>query len=123
MSIKRFSTPINFITFQLCWFASVIGAANDLVWVGPILVLIAVPFQIILLTEHHRRETLFVFICGISGFFLETAMIIGNVYFPLDQTWGQLCPPWMAALWFNFAMLVSISLTWLRKRYGLAFIL
>ena len=35
----------------------------------------------------------------------------------------QICPPWMAALWFNFAMLVSISLSWLKGRYLLAAIL
>jgi hypothetical protein len=59
-------------------------------------------------------------ICGILGFFLETIMIAGNVYSPFDNSWGMFCPPWMAALWFNFAMLFSISLAWLKGRYVLA---
>jgi hypothetical protein len=123
MIINKFSTPINFIIFQFCWFGCVFGAANNLAWLGPILVLTTAPLQVLLLTEDHKGETLFVFICGISGFLLETAMIYGNVYKPLDITWGLVCPPWMAALWFNFALLVSISLGWLKKRYGLALIL
>jgi hypothetical protein len=123
MEIKKYSTPANFIIFQVCWFACVIGAANNLGWLGPLLVLITVPLQIHLLTENHRAEIFFVIICSISGFFLETLMIIANVYTPVDQGWGQVCPPWMAALWFNFALLVSISLAWLKDKYTAATIL
>ena len=47
-------------------------------------------------------------------------MISGSVYIPVDQGWKWICPPWMAALWFNFAMLVSISLSWLKGKYLLA---
>ncbi len=123
MGTKRYSTPINFIVFQVCWFACILGGANNLGWLGPLLVIITVPLQIYFLTEKYRAEILFVIICGLSGFFLETFMILSNVYTPLDQRWGQLSPPWMTALWFNFALLVSISLAWLKKRYGLAVIL
>jgi hypothetical protein len=123
MEIKKYSTPVNFIIFQACWFACVIGAAKNLWWLGPLLVLITVPLQIYLLTENHRAEILFVIICGISGSLLETLMIVANVYTPVDQGWGQICPPWMAALWFNFALLVSISLAWLKDKYAVAAIL
>jgi hypothetical protein len=123
MGIKKFAVPINFIIFQACWFACVMGAAKNLGWLGPLLVLITVPLQIHLLTENHRAEILFAIICGISGSLLETLMIVANVYSPVDQVWGQVCPPWMAALWFNFAMLVSISLAWLKGKYAAAAIL
>jgi hypothetical protein len=123
MPIKKFSTPINFIIFQVCWFVCVMGAASNLGWLGPLLVIITVPLQIYFLTEKYRVEIIFVIICGISGFFLETIMIAGNIYFPVSEVWGLICPPWMAALWFNFAMLVSISLSWLKGKYLLALIL
>jgi len=123
MGIKKYSTPVNFIIFQVCWFACVIGAAKNLGWLGPLLVFITVPLQIHLLTENHRAEILFVIICGISGSLLETLMIVANVYTPVGQGWGQVCPPWMAALWFNFALLVSISLAWLKGKYTAAAIL
>ena len=123
MKKEKFAVPINFIVFQVCWFASVMGAANNLWWLGPLLVLITVPLQIYLLTKGYWAQVLFVIICGISGFLLETLLIIGSVYTPVSLEWGYICPPWMAALWFNFAMLVSISLTWLKGRYGFAFIL
>ena len=123
MGIRRYSTPVNFITFQVCWFACVMGAAKNIWWLGPLLVLVTVPLQIHLLTENHRAEILFVIICSISGSLLETLMIVANVYTPVDPGWGQLCPPWMAALWFNFALLVSISLSWLKGKYAAAIIL
>jgi len=123
MGIKKYSTPVNFIIFQVCWFACVIGAAKNLGWLGPLLVFITVPLQIHLLTENHRAEIFFAIICGISGSLLETLMIVASVYTPVDQVWGQVCPPWMAALWFNFALLVSISLAWLKGKYTAAAIL
>ena len=114
---------MNFIIFQACWFACVIGAAKNLGWLGPILVFITVPLQIHLLTENHKTEILFTVICGISGSLLVTLMIVANVYTPVDRGCGQICPPWMTALWFNFALLVSISLAWLKGKYVTAFIL
>jgi hypothetical protein len=123
MGIRKYSTPVNFIIFQVCWFTCVLGAANNLGWLGPLLVLLTVPLQILLLTENYKAESFFVLICGISGSLLETLMILANVYTPVDQGWGQVCPPWMSALWFNFALLVSISLSWLKGKYKAAAIL
>ncbi|KPK36631.1 MAG: hypothetical protein AMK70_01550 [Nitrospira bacterium SG8_35_1] len=123
MGITKFAVPGNFIIFQTCWFACVMGAAKNLGWLGPLLVLITVPLQINLLTENHRAEFIFVVICGFSGFILETLMILGSVYAPVSQEWGFICPPWMAALWFNFALLVSISLAWLKGKYAAAALL
>lgn len=123
MGIKKFAVPINFIIFEACWFACVLGAAKNLGWLGPLLVLITVPLQIILLTENHRAEFIFVVTCGVTGFILETLMILGSVYAPVSREWGFICPPWMAALWFNFALLVSISLAWLKGRYAAAAVL
>ena len=122
MEVKRFSTPINFVLFQACWFACVWGAANSYSWLGPALVVLTVPLQVFLLTDRSNEEILFIIICGLSGFLLETILILGGVYTPIGQKL-QICPPWMAALWFNFAMLVSISLAWLKGKYLLAAVL
>ena len=48
MRTARYATPVNFISFQVCWFASVLGAANNISWLGPLLVGITVPLQIYL---------------------------------------------------------------------------
>ncbi|MDX1777216.1 MAG: DUF2878 domain-containing protein [Desulfobulbales bacterium] len=123
MVLRKYSTPINFILFQVCWFACVVGAAYELGWLGPLLVTAAVPLQILLLTEHRKSEALFVVICGLAGFVLESLLIAGNIYAPVNPVWGRFSPPWMTALWFNFAMLTSISLAWLKGKYLLAAVL
>jgi len=123
MRIKKNSTLINFILFQIGWFACILGAANNYEWLGPILVAIILPLQVYLLTENYKEEAFFVIICGVTGFLLETILIVGNVYTPAGQLEAWFCPPWMAALWFNFAMLFSISLSWLKEKYLLAAIL
>ncbi len=120
ISIKQYATPINFVLFQVGWFACVWGAGVNFNYLGPGVVAILVPLQIYFLTSRFTGEMIFAAICGVSGFFLETIMIISNVYLPVNQPDVLFCPPWMAALWFNFSMLVSISLAWLKEKYFLA---
>lgn len=121
MDLRRFSTPINFITFQLCWFGCVLGAANDMGWLGPVLVLITVPLQVHYLAVNRRVEYIFVLLGGTGGFVLETLMIRGGVYVPIGG--GSIAPLWMTALWLNFGPLVSLSLSWLKGKYWLAAVL
>ena len=118
----KYAVPINFLLFQLCWFGCVLGAARGLIWLGPILVLIFVPLQIFLLTERHKAELMFVLICGSLGFVLESLLITARVYVPAGEE-TLICPPWMTALWCNFGPLVSISLSWLKGKISLAFVL
>ena len=80
MELRRFSTLINLVTFELCWFGCVLGATKDLALLGPLLVLITVPLQVHFLTVNHKAEYLFVLLCGAGGFVLETMMILGGVY-------------------------------------------
>lgn len=123
MGLKRFATPINFVLFQAAWFGCVLGAANNYQWLGPVLVFVLVPLQIYFLTEHPGIESLFVLMCGLLGFSLETILIMAGVYIPAGSGNVPICPPWMAALWINFGLLVSISLSWLKGKYLLAAIL
>jgi hypothetical protein len=119
LPVQKYSTPVNFLTFEICWFGCVMGAASNLGWLGALLVLVAVPLQVYFLTDRRREEALFVLLCGLCGFVLETLMIIGKVYIP---AWWDLpiSPLWMLALWINFGPLVAISLSWLKGKYLLA---
>lgn len=121
MDLRGFSTPINFITFELCWFGCVLGAAKEFGWLGPLLVAITVPLQVSFLTLNHKQEYIFVLLCGAGGFVLETVMIMGGVYIPVGGE--RISPLWMTALWFNFGPLVSLSLSWFKGKYLLTAIL
>lgn len=123
MHIRKYSVPINFILFELCWFGSVLGAAHHIGWLGPLLVSVLIPAQIYWLTEKYKAELFFVLLCGFIGFILETVLINLGVYTPLGSEGVQICPPWMVALWVNFGMLVSLSLSWLKGKYFLAALL
>ena len=118
MDLRRFSTPINFVTFEFCWFGCVLGAANGMSWLGPLLVMTTVPLQVHYLTVNRKAEYMFVLFSGFGGFSLETFMILGGVYIPIGD--GKISPLWMTALWFNFGPLVSLSLSFLKGKYWLA---
>ena len=123
MDRGKLSTPVNFVLFQICWFGSVLGAANRIGWVGPFLVLMAIPPQIFWFTKEYKAEASFIVLCGLLGFCLETILIGFGVYVPVGKGNLPVCPPWMVGLWVNFGMLVSLSLSWLKGKYLLAFIL
>lgn len=59
---------------------------------------------------------------GILGFLFDTTLVATGVFMPvaylLPKTFS---PPWMVALWLNFAATLNVSLAWLREeRYQLA---
>ena len=114
----------NIIAFQIGWFACVLGGANHLAWLGALIALT-------LLTRHiaTAEDALFEFRL------IVIAMVIGLVFDSIPQSLGwiqfapvdfwpdALPPPWMVMLWGMFASTMNISLSWLKSKLWLAFIL
>jgi hypothetical protein len=114
---------INFIAFQAGWFASVLGAARDLPWVGP------VAFIVVLLlhlrqAEQPELEAALVFACGVIGTWFESFLVAtGWVGYPSGQFSPYLAPYWIITMWMLFATTLNRSLGWLRGRHVLAAVL
>lgn len=114
---------VNFIAFQVGWFASVMGAANQMPWLGP-LVLAGV------LTIHLRQarrpelELGLVIACGIIGTWFDSVLVSsGWVIYPAGQFSALMAPYWIIAMWMLFATTLNRSMGWLRGRAALASIL
>lgn len=110
----------NFIIFQAGWFATVLGAANGMPWLGPIVVLAAAVI-------HLRTSRL----PQIEARLLASAMVLGLVVDSLLLATGWiaypnggwlpgLAPYWIVGLWILFATTLNVSMRWMHGRYLLA---
>lgn len=120
--IPRISRPaalwaLNLLAFQAGWFATVLGAAHGLPWLGPIAVLAAVVLHLMLTTQR-LSELKLLAVALILGLIFEQALLdAGLVSYPGDPDG---VPLWMLALWPLFATTLNVSLAWFKPRLGLA---
>jgi hypothetical protein len=110
---------INFILFQVAWFAAVLGAAYGAPWLG----VVAVPavFGVHLaLAEDRRAELVLALASAVLGFAADSLLIAAGVFSPIPHLFpSPLSAPWMVMLWVNLAMTLNASMAWVRGRYAL----
>ena len=115
---------LNFIAFQVGWFACVLGAANGIAWFGALAVLAAA----ILHLKRARRpgaELRLLLAAMILGLVLDSALLAtGWVAYPGSFAGSEWLPPlapyWLVAMWVLFATTLNVSMGWLHGRPLLA---
>ena len=111
---------INIAAFKLGWLSSVVGGAQQLPWLGPLVVLIAIAIH---LARAHRpaSELLLIISCGLIGAFFDSALVAaGWVTFPSGMVSDALAPYWIVTMWMLFATTINMSMRWMRGRNWLA---
>ena len=111
---------VNFVLFQLGWFACVLGAANDHPWLGPAAVVAILVIHFLVVSRHRRAEGKLVAVAALFGFALDSAFEATDVLRYEGSVVEWLCPPWIVALWLLFATTFDHSLRWLAGRPWLA---
>ena len=113
----------DFVLFQACWFACVLGGAGDL---ALMLVLATAGFlavHLVFLTARGRRaeELCAVLLLGGVGVALESIGVrFGSLCFHREAAAWFGLPTFMVALWFSFPPLLDTCLRWMRGRTAIA---
>jgi len=104
------SLLLNVGLFQAGWFASVLGAARGLPWLGPVVV--AVVLGVHLARSPDRgSEALLLAVALSVGLLAENAMTVAGLYSAAPWPFpGPVAPLWLPAMWVNFATTVNVSL-------------
>ena len=111
----------NAVLFQLCWFASVLCAANGLPWVGPVTVCAWLVWHLQRVSAQRAHETKLVVGAALFGWTADSILIsMGLVVFPAHAQLGLLSPIWMVGLWAGLSATLSHSLAWLRGHWLIA---
>jgi hypothetical protein len=110
----------NFIGFQAGWFASILGAAAGLPWLGPACVLVLAIGNMLVRRRWAADATLYL-TAGVIGYAADSALVLsGLMSFPEKAALGQPSTIWMSLMWMNFAATLHASLGWLKGRYVLS---
>ena len=114
---------VNFIAFQLGWFACVFSAAIDRPWLG-LPVVLSVLLLHLLAAARPRREAALLGLSLCCGLLLDSLLVGGGwVSYRTGQWLPWLAPYWILAMWPLFATTLNISMRWLHGRQILAALL
>jgi hypothetical protein len=111
---------INFILFQLAWFACVLGAANNLPWLG-VVVTAAVVWWHLAHAKPWRAEMRLMLCVLIIGASFDQLLLSFALVDYVHHGWSAtLVPVWILALWLGFGTALNVSLRWMRGRHFVA---
>lgn len=107
---------INFVAFQLVWFAAVGGAAHSLWWAGPAAFLVFAAYHLRRGVRARGDLRLMVLALGL-GFVTDTLMAAtGMSSYASAVPPAPLAPLWILSLWAGFAFTLNHSMHWLTAR-------
>lgn len=111
---------VNALLFQAGWFATVLGAARGLPWLGVIAATAIVAWHLAR-APRPRAELALLALAIAAGAAFETLLVqSGWLRFEAGIVVAGTAPVWMVALWANFATTLNVSLRLLRARLPLA---
>jgi len=114
---------INFIAFQVGWFSSVVGAAREMPWLGPAVVLVVALIHL-RQARRPRLEVGLIVACGILGLLFDSLLVVlGWVAYPSGQLVADAAPYWIVTMWMLLATTLNRSMAWLKGRLALATVL
>lgn len=105
---------LNFLAYQLAWFACVLGAAHDLAWAGAAFALAITAAHLAL--RRDASELRLVACAAAIGFLVDSALVRAHCVEFASAGWDGWAPFWMVSLWMAFATTLKHSLHWLTSR-------
>jgi len=111
---------LNFIAFQIGWFSSVYGGAQQMPWLGPVAVSAAL---LIHFRAAHRpqKELILILSCAVIGAGFDSALVaLGWVQYSAGVFSQSAAPYWIITMWMLFATTLNVSMRWLRGKERLA---
>ena len=111
---------VNFIGFQVGWFACVLGAANDKELLGMIVALGVITYHVVTQGDS-RKELKLVLAATAIGLLWETWVLnLDILRYPSHSELLFWPPSWLIMMWALFATTINLSMGWLKGRWVLA---
>ena len=111
---------INVAAFKLGWLSSVFGGAQQLPWLGPVVVLGAIAFHLAR-AKRPGSELMLILSCGLIGAVFDSVLVAaGWVTFPSGMFSDVMAPYWIVTMWMLFGTTINMSMRFMRGRPMLA---
>jgi len=129
------SVVINFILYEIGWFACVIGAAKHMPWLG-VAVIFAIVIWHLIQADQPKRELALLLIVMVIGGTFDQLLLNHHLISYESHGWlnspqmnhpemnhpqmDHIVPVWILALWAEFVTILNVSLRWMRDRWLIA---
>ena len=104
---------LNFVAYQLAWFACVLGAAHHLASAGAAFAIAVTAVHLAL--RRDASELRLVACAAAIGFLVDSALVRTHFVEFASTNLDGWAPYWMVSLWMAFATTLNHSLRWLMK--------
>ena len=111
------SRRLNYLLYQVGWFACVFGAVTDHPWLGAAAGAILAGLHV---TWAQRRgdELVLVLSAVLAGFLVDGLQIhLGRLEFPAQPAGSPVPPLWLLVMWAQFGSTLRFSLRWLSDHW------
>jgi len=113
---------LNFVSFQIAWFACILGAATQQEVIAIFLGLVCVIFNL-WLSPQPRIDLSLVFKGVLLGIVVDSLLIqLGFISFT-TQFWSSVSPIWMWIIWAAMMTTLNASMRWLKPYLALSALL
>ena len=110
----------NFLFFKAGWLSSVLGGANQMPWLGPMAVAIAVLAHL-WFAKRPGAEVTLILVCALIGAFFDSVLVAaGFVSYSSGMFSDSAAPYWIIGMWVLFATTLNLSLSFLKGRLWLS---
>jgi hypothetical protein len=107
---------LNFVSFQVAWFACVLGGANDLAVAGTLTVVVAILLHLWMAPRPRPELALVMLVAAIGTVWDSLVVSLGLMTYPSGMFASGLAPHWIIAMWALFAITLNLSMGWLKGR-------
>jgi hypothetical protein len=111
---------VNFLLFQVGWFACVLGGAYSWPWLGTFVAIFIVGFHVFYSTYPGREIWLILFAVVIGAAWDSLLVWLQWITYASGMWSTNLAPHWIIALWALFATTLNVSLRWMKRRLVIA---
>jgi hypothetical protein len=112
----RHTSLCNYALYQIGWFSCILGAAAQHPWIGFFVAVILIGVHLTLSLERALEARLIV-MTTVVGLVIETLQIGAGTYrFPSGTVHEAFPPPWLLAMWGQFATTFRFSLRDVMRR-------
>ena len=111
---------VNIVVYQICWFACILGGANELPLLGVLAVAFAVVYHLHVADRPGAELALLGIAAIIGGVWDSLLVTAGWLVYPSGTLFDGTAPYWIVALWISFATTFNVSLRWFKKRLLMA---
>lgn len=114
--MPQLNVIINFVLFQVAWFACVLGAAKQMPWLGVMVTFVVVAWHL-KQAQQAKPEIILLLIALIIGAVFDQLMHSTRLISYQAHGWSnELVPAWILALWAGFVTALNVSLRWMRNK-------